>query len=341
MISHAILLHRPRTVKRGADKNHPTGVLYPGADSIRPSLGCTLPLVILHPVPEMCYTESHIVCAASQFFFLVPMRSARWFALKPMIFPDRSMQINSDQRHLRPAFFRSGDTVSFPPQSQPPARSGVELAGSRPLFPGLPGGKLINGLPIGNFQEKRLLFNQIDKPGQVHVYKMECRAGERLRGQMLAPVLPRGGGIAPAFAIIGQSLPYSADVQRLPVELPQGYSAIVAQPPAQLLQPMQDMLTRFHYYPGPVLDTRTLVGGTCYLVVWSPQNQMGKYMIQTGHRWPLGVTYWASVPFFWWRVRGWFGLDRAGGVAAVVGLVMLGLLVARLLKTRLYPNHVE
>lgn len=222
--------------------------------------------------------------------------------------------------------------MSSLPQTNPTARPGVEFAGSRPLFPGLPGGKLIDGLPIGSFHEKRLIFNQIDKPGQVHVYRFDCQAGERLRGQLLVPVLPRGGSAVPAFAIIGQSLPYSADVQRLPVDLPQGYSAIVAPPPTQLLQPVEDLLTRSHYYPGPVIDTRTLVGGTCYLVVWHPHNQMGKYVIQTGHRWPLGATYWGSVPLFWWRIRGWFGLDRMGGVAAVVGLALLGLLAARLLK---------
>lgn len=224
--------------------------------------------------------------------------------------------------------------MSSLPQTNPPARPGVELAGSTPLFPGLPGGKLINGLPIGSFREKRLIFNQIDKPGQVHVYKLDCQAGERLRGQLLVPVLPRGGSTVPAFAIIGQSLPYSADVQRLPVDLPQGYSAIVAPPPTQLLQPVEDLLTRSHYYPGPVIDIRTLVGGTCYLVVWHPHNQMGKYVIQTGHRWPLSIAYWARVPLFWWQMRGWFGLGRAGGVGAVVGVALVGLLVAWILKKK-------
>jgi len=233
---------------------------------------------------------------------------------------------------VRIPFLPAGVIVSLPPQSQPPVRTGVEFAGSRPLFPGQTGGKLITGLPIGSFQEKRLIFNQIDKPGQVHVYRLDTQAGERLRCQMLVPVLPRGGGIAPAFAIIGQSLPYSADVQRLPVDLPQGYSAIVAPPPTQLLQPLEDALTRSRYYPGPVIDTRTLVGGACYLAVWHPHNQMGKYVIQIGHRWPLGATYWASVPLFWWRIRGWFGLDRAGGVAVVLGVVLLGLLAVRLWK---------
>ena len=220
------------------------------------------------------------------------------------------------------------------PQTHPPTVPGVDLAGSHPLFPGLPGEKLVNGLPIDKFSQKRLIFNQIDKPGQVHIYKADCRADERLRVQMFVPVLSRGTTVVPAFAIIGQSLPYSGDVQKLPVELPQGYSAIVAPPPTKLLQPVEDLLTRARFYPGPVIDSRTLVGGKCYLAVWSPHNQMGKYVIQTGHRWPMHPTYWASIPLFWWQIRGWFGLNRSGAVGAVAGVALVGLITAWLLKRK-------
>ena len=224
--------------------------------------------------------------------------------------------------------------MSYLPHTNRAAISGVELAGSRPSFPGLPGDRLANGLPLESFGEKRLIFNQIDKPGQIHIYKADCVAGERLRAQMFVPVLPRGGTAVPAIAVIGQSLPYSADTPKLPVELPQGYSAIVAHPPSQLLQPVEDLLTRARYYPGPVIDTRTLVGGKCYLAVWSPHNHMGKYVIQTGHRWPLRITYWAGIPLYWWQIRGWFGLNRSGAVSAVVGLALVGLLAARLMRKK-------
>ena len=61
---------------------------------------------------------------------------------------------------------------------------------------------------------------------------------------------------------------------------------------------------------------------------------MGKYAIQTGHRWPLAVTYWASIPYFWWQIRGWFGLDRSSAVGAVVGVALVGLMAAWLLKKK-------
>ncbi len=82
------------------------------------------------------------------------------------------------------------------------------------------------------------------------------------------------------------------------------------------------------YYPGTVVDTRTLVSGRCYIVVWSPKNQMGKYALQIGHQWPMTWAYWLRTPIFWWRIRGWYGLSRTkayvagAAVLAAAGAVM-------------------
>jgi hypothetical protein len=177
-----------------------------------------------------------------------------------------------------------------------------------------------------------LIFNRLGQPGQVHVYVAECRAGERLRVQMLVPKLPMGAAAVPAFAVVAQSLPYSADMQKLPFSTPAGFSAVVATPPAQLTAPVKDVLTRVRYYLGPIIDTRTLIGGRAYIVVWSPHNHMGKYALQVGQRWPLQWRYWAQLPIYWWRIRGWFGLSRAVLVGAVAGAMLLSVLAMGLLR---------
>lgn len=210
-----------------------------------------------------------------------------------------------------------------------PARTGSDLAGSLPDFPGTPGSTLPTSLALPGFQPKRLVFNRISQPGQVHVYRADCRAGERLRVQLMVPVLPVGGAVVPAFAVVAQSLPYSADVQKLPFTLPAGLSAVVAPPPSELVAPVADALTNVRYYPGPTIDTRMLVGGRAYIVVWSPHNHMGKYVLQVGNRWPMRWTYWAQIPLFWWQIRGWFGLSRAAAYVAVAALAgMAGLALA-------------
>ena len=207
-----------------------------------------------------------------------------------------------------------------------------ELAGNVPIFPAQPGEKLATSLALGDFRDKRMLFSRLISPGEVHVYNAECVAGERLHVRSLIPELPHGGAVVPTFAIVAQSLPYSADVRKLPIELPAGYSAVVAPPPTDLIQPVEDVLTRVRYYPGPIVDTRTLVGGRCYLIVWSPHMHMGKYVLQVGHRWPTAVGYWARVPTYWWQIRGWFGLSRAAAWyagAAIAGAATLALLLRR------------
>jgi hypothetical protein len=210
----------------------------------------------------------------------------------------------------------------------------VDLAGSLPVFPVAPGGTLATSYGLPDFRQKRLLFGAFTRPGQLHVYSAECRAGERLRVQMLAPVLPNGGAVTTAFAVVAQSLPYSADVRRLPLALPAGYSAVVAAPPAEFVTPVRDMLTRVDYYPGPLVDTRTLVGGRCYIVVWSPENQMGKYALQLGGGWPMRAGYWLGLPRYWWQIRGWFGLSRTAAYLVAGGLLAGVLALVAVLRRR-------
>lgn len=205
-----------------------------------------------------------------------------------------------------------------------PAPQELDLSGASPLFPGVPGSDLASSLPLPDLRYKRLIFNRIFTPGQIHVYRAACVAGERLRVQMHVPALPLGGGLTAAFAVLGQSLPYSADVRRLPVDIPAGYSAVVAPPPSQLTRPARDLLTGMRLYPGPVIDTRTLVGGNCYVVVWSPHNYVGKYVLQTGQQWLYAPIYWTQFPLYWWQVRGWFGLSRTVAYVAAGALLGLG-----------------
>lgn len=215
----------------------------------------------------------------------------------------------------------------------PPAL-GSDLAGSLPIFPKRVGSTLTSSAPLSSLRAKQLLFNRLDTPGRIHIYRAECQAGERLRLQLLVPVLPTGGTVAPAIALVAQSLPYSADVQKLPFALPAGYSAVVAPPPTELVAPVRDVLTRASYYPGPVIDTRTLVGGRCYIVVWSPYHHMGKYVLQIGYAWPWRWTYWAQVPRFWWQIRGWFGLSRWAAYIAAAGAVGLALILRSVIRRR-------
>lgn len=184
------------------------------------------------------------------------------------------------------------------------------------------GSDLTHSYEVDDFRLKRLIFGRFDRPGEVHVYSAVAHAGGRLCAQSLIPVLSMGGGIAPAFAVVAQSLPYSADRQKIPLALPAGYSAVMAQPPLELGAPVEDRLTGAQYYPGPVVDTRTLVSGRSYIVVWSPKNHMGKYALQVGHQWPLHWTYWLRTPLFWWRIRGWYGLSRAKAYMAGVALAL-------------------
>lgn len=218
--------------------------------------------------------------------------------------------------------------------SEPP-RVSADLAGSTPHFAHDVGGTLVTSAEMGDFRRRRLVFNQLDQPGRVHVYRADCRAGERLRVQMLTPQLPAGGAVTPAMAVIAQSLPYDGGEEgKLPFALPAGYSAVVSSPPRALISPVRDMLTRVSYYPGPMIDTQTLVGGRCYIAVWSPQHLMGKYALLVGHSWPWSWRYWLGVPSYWWKIRGWFGMSRRAAFAVLGALLIFFIVMRILLRNR-------
>lgn len=224
-------------------------------------------------------------------------------------------------------------SLDLDPLTRPPAAGkphvNAELAGSLPVFLARVGGSFATSTKLPNFRRKQLVFSRFARPGTVHVYRADCRAGERLRVQVLTPVLPGGGAVTPAVAVVAQSLPYANRELHLPLALPKGYSAVAMDPPNRLLTPMRDLLTRACYFPGPVLETHTLVGGRCYIVVWSPQNLMGKYVLHVGTEWSWSVGYWLASLGIWWRIRGWFGLSRRALYLAAVFLLMAALLVWR------------
>jgi hypothetical protein len=228
--------------------------------------------------------------------------------------------------------------MNFDPLTRPPKpgkpRVHAELAGSLPLFPSEVGANFIGSADLPSFQRKQLVFGRLSYPGCVHVYRAECRAGERLRVQVMTPVLGSGGAVTPAVAVVAQSLPYANQELPPPLPLPKGYSAVTVSPPSKLLTPVRDLLTRACYFPGPVIDTRTLVGGRCYIVVWSPQKLMGKYVLHVGHSWSWSVGYWLASLHFWWQIRGWFGLSRRALVLALLSLLALGLVLGRRLRRR-------
>jgi hypothetical protein len=226
------------------------------------------------------------------------------------------LEIVSDKRPMK----ASGIGV-YPAGSD----TGLDMAGSLPVWAQGAGSTIATSMELPNFRQKRLLFGRLDAPGSVQVYSAECHAGERLRVQMLAPVLRMERGIAPSFALIAQSLPYSADVHKLPFALPAGFSAVVAPAhagsPQEMAPAMRDPLTQAYYYPGAVIDTRTLVGGRCYIVVWSPERQMGKFALLIGSQWHLDWLYWLQTPLYWWKIRSWFGLGHRPAYIALAALL--------------------
>ena len=60
---------------------------------------------------------------------------------------------------------------------QQKARISADLAGSTPIFAREVGGTLVTSAEMGDFRQRKLVFNHFDQPGRVHIYRADCRAG--------------------------------------------------------------------------------------------------------------------------------------------------------------------
>lgn len=211
-------------------------------------------------------------------------------------------------------------------------RPTAELAQSRPRFLRDAGRTPATATPLADVTTKQTIFGMLDQPGSVHVFRADCPAGQRLRAQVFAPSLQGGRALVPALALVAQGVRTGVDGPEIPVPLPAGYGAVSVAPAAKLADPLVDRLTGAQFFAGPLVDEVTLVGGRCYVVVWSPDKQPGKYLLQVGYA-PSRVGR-LAIATAWWRIRGWFGLSRTGGVVALLAAALVIGLVLRLLLRR-------
>lgn len=203
-----------------------------------------------------------------------------------------------------------------------------ELTASLACFPSGVGPSLATATNLGDPTAKQVIYGALDRPGAVHVYRFDCPAGQRLRVQVLAPILQSGRALSPAVAVLAQGVRSEPGDVALPLTPPAGYAVITVEPPARLTAPLVDRWTGARFYAGPLIDQRTLVGGRCYIVVWSPDKQPGKYLLQVGYARRQGRL---AGLFAWWRIRGWFGMSRVAGYVAVAVALLVLWMIARLL----------
>ncbi len=215
---------------------------------------------------------------------------------------------------------------SLPSSSSPEPVLPLHLAGSLVQLLHGAGGSLAAATPLTDMARCQVILNRFDHPGRAHVYRVDCPAGTRLRVQLLTPALAVGRALTPAVALLAQGAPGGGETVKLPVAIPAGYAAQTLAPPKRQPPAQTDALTGAGFFPGRAIDTHTLVGGRVYLVVWSPDNLMGKYGIQIGHVPVHDWGQWLLAPWIWWRVRGWFGLSRTAAYVALAVLLLVALL---------------
>jgi hypothetical protein len=168
--------------------------------------------------------------------------------------------------------------------------------------------------------------------GYIHLYRFEAQAGQNLYGGINIPSISGLEDYAVSLALVGPGLPLE-DVDALPLAVPEeGLGAVIF--PTQVSEDFFEPFTLTRYWGRQSMDLELPESGPYFLVVWNPDGQPGKYVMDTGRAEEFSPGDIFRFPVWWVQVHLFF--EHGPALAAAAGL--LALLIGSVLWKR-RPLH--
>ena len=188
----------------------------------------------------------------------------------------------------------------------------------------------------------RIFYTNLNAPGKIDFYTFQANAGLAFKAKILIPRTDPNSKFRPALALFGPGLPQpdSSELYSVPFNLPLNNGLVTSvadkaqddKSDGVLYSKYDESYTQANFWEGQTLLRQLPQSGTYYLVVFSPNNQTGKYALEVGDRDATGLKETLAFPVWWFGVRFWFG---DGLTPAIVGLLIL-LLIAAIIFVRLF-----
>jgi len=194
----------------------------------------------------------------------------------------------------------------------------------KPIFDGSGTSGYDRALYISDPTISWAVYTELRHPGEVDYYTFEARQGTPLYTQMVIPQISGLEQFVPSIVLVGPGLP--APQEALPVPLPPGDGAVLIQPqPGEQPQSFYEPITQTNYWEWQEYRAPAPADGTYYLLVFDPQNQVGKYVLAIGEREDYGFGDLLQLPVIWWKVHAYFGETSwsTALAAATVGVILL------------------
>jgi len=162
------------------------------------------------------------------------------------------------------------------------------------------------------------------KTGEVDVYTFEGKAGQQLHAGMQIPAVKGLENYAVTMVLFGPGLP-EADHDQLPPEHPEDLGDLIFLP--KVTDDFFEPFTQTNYWGRQDIDMLLPETGPYYLIVWNPESQPGKYVLDTGRAEVFELADLFRFPVWWVQVQLFFGrgpylLSGTAGLLAVIGAVI-------------------
>jgi len=190
----------------------------------------------------------------------------------------------------------------------------------RPLW-----GEQYGPVEIPNLSTSFAVYQDLT-PDQIDIYTFEAKAGQELHAGIQIPAVEGLEEYGVTVALFGPGFP-EADPNILPPDHPEDLGAIIY--PSIVTPDFFEPFTQTNYWGRQEIDLDLPEDGTYYLLVWHPDGQPGKYVLDTGRAEVFGPGDLFRFPIWWVRVHVFFGHGRLLALAAALILFAVGLLVIR------------
>jgi len=189
-----------------------------------------------------------------------------------------------------------------------------------------------NQIMIDNLQTSFAFYRGLNSPRQVDIYTINAQGGEHLHAGINIPAITGLDHYAVTVALTGPGLP-PANRDDLPAGYTYITSALIFH--SKVGQDFFEPFTQTHYWGRQRIEFNLPRTGVYHLLIWSPDGQPGKYVLDTGEAEVYGPADLLRFPVWWLQVHIYFG--QAPGLIGAALIVSLA--IAALVKALSMQNY--
>lgn len=191
-------------------------------------------------------------------------------------------------------------------------------------------------------------YRELTLDSPIHVYQLSMQAGDFFHAGINIPQLDRLQDYEVEMLLLGPGLPGFTVQNNIPVtgedaSLDQSLQETISNAidliadnaggilaPSQVSEPFFEPFTQTNYWGRQVLELDAPQNGDYYLIVWNPDGQPGKYVLDTGTEEVFGLGDIFRFPVWWFETRLYF--EQGPQLAFYAALAVIGVAALMIIR---------